>query len=268
MLPILLSLGPLKIYSYGLMLAGGLFLGLYFWWKMGRDEHFEEIELFDSFFISLIIFGIVGRIGYVLLHFDQVGTLYRALAFLTFPGINVLSGLIGATIFVVMFARSQNWHEWKVLDSFAVVLSAVIAFSGIGGLLNGSIPGRAASWGLMYPGQDVARIPVDIWVFVWGVITFAVVSRVRKNFRFYGWYKGESSMAQEGLASLVFLAASGIYYFVAGFLLEPGWKLVGIPGQVLFGLVLTVTAVILIERRVGRRETTIWGKLMNIIRRK
>ncbi len=268
MLPILLSLGPIKIYSYGLMLAIGLFFGLYFWWKMGRDEHFEEIELFDSFFLSLIIFGVVGRLGYVVTHFAQVGTLYRSLAFLAFPGISAPIGIIAAIIFMVMFARSQNWHEWKVLDSFAVVLSEVLAFAGIGGLLNGSIPGRVASWGLIYPGQDVARIPVDIWLFVWGIITFAIVSRVRKNFRFYAWYKGESSMAQEGLASLVFLSLVGICYFVAGFLIETNWKIINVPGEVISGLVIIIVSVLLIERRVGRRETTIWGKLMNIIRRK
>ena len=268
MLPILFSLGPVKVYSYGLMLAVGLFFGLYFWWKMGRDEHFGEIELFDGFFISLIIFGIAGRLGYVIMNFSEVGTLYRSLAVLSFPGINAPLGIIAATVFMVLFSRSHNWHEWKVMDSFSVVLSEILAFAGIAGFLNGSLPGRAVSWGLMYPGQEITRIPVDIWLFLWGFVTFAIVSRVRKNFRFYAWYKGESSMAQEGLASLVFLLSIGVLYFVMGFLIDSRWKIINIPGEVLLGLLLTISAVLLIERRVGRREATIWGKLMNIIRRK
>jgi len=33
----------------GVVMALGVFVALYFWWKMGRDEHLDEIELFDSY---------------------------------------------------------------------------------------------------------------------------------------------------------------------------------------------------------------------------
>mgnify|MGYP003441729705 FL=1 len=238
MLPILISLGPIKIYSYGVFLAIGLFIGLYFWWKMGRDEHWDEIALFDGFFLSVLTYFVVGRMGYVALHWEEVGTLYRSLALLAYPGINVVSGIVGSAILMILFARNHDWQVWKMADAYVVTLALVLVFGGIGTILNGTNP----DW------------RVNVWGGVFALITFAVVSRVRKDFRFYSWYKGGASMAQEGLASLIFLNLVGVYYlglreFVPGILLN------AVSGYTIY-------------RRIGRRESTIWGKLSNIIRRK
>lgn len=268
MLPILLSLGPVKIYSYGVLLTLGLFLGLYFWWKMGRDEHFDEIALFDGFFLSLLVYFVAGRAGYVLTHMSEVGTLYRSLAILAYPGISSVIGIVAVIIFIIMFARSHDWDSWKVLDSVVVTLASVLIFSGIGGLMNGTNPGYPAQLGLVYPGESITRIPVDLWIIVWALITFAIVSRVRKNFRFYAWYKGESSTAQEGLASLIFVGLVGVYYMGVAWMREPIWKVGIVPMELLAGLALTMIAGYVIYRRVGRRDSSVWGKLRSIIRRK
>lgn len=261
MLPILISLGPVKIYSFGVVMLLGFFLSLYFWWKMGRDEHWDEISLFDGFFLSSIVFLVFGRVGYVLLHMEEMGTLYRSLAFLAFPGISAQIGIVAGAIFMILFARSQEWQVWKVMDSFVVALSILLVFAGLGGLLNGSNPGLEANWGMMYPGESVARIPVDLWIFLWSIITFATVSRVRKNFRFYEWYKGEASVAKEGLAALIFVTSIGLYYLVVGFVNQLQWNLGVIPGESLVGIIIMITASYLITQRVGRRDTTLWGKL-------
>lgn len=268
MLPILLNLGPVKIYSYGVCLAIGLFISLYFWWKMGRDEHWDEILLFDGFFLSVIVYLVFGRIGYVLSHIGDTSTIYRSIAILAYPGLNAVFGIVAVIIFMVLFARAQGWQVWKASDAFVVALSIILVFGGLGGLLNGSNPGRLAPWGLIYPGQTGPRIPVDAWILLWAIPTFATVSRVRKNFRFYSWYKGDSSMAQEGLASLVFVLLVGIYYGVLGWIGQTSLRVGKMPGEFLIGVLVIAISTYLINRRVGRREDTVWGKLSNIIRRK
>jgi prolipoprotein diacylglyceryltransferase len=268
MLPILLSLGPVKIYSYGVFLTLGLFLGLYFWWKMGRDEHFDEIALFDGFFLSLIVYFVVGRAGYVLTHMSEVGTLYRSLAILSYPGISSAIGIGAVLVFVILFARSHDFDVWKVADSGAVTLASIMIFGGIGGLLNGANPGNPAKFGIVYPGDSITRIPVDLWIIVWALITFAIVSRVRKNFRFYAWYKGEASTAQEGLASLIFVGLVGVYYLIVGWMRAPLGRIGFLPYEFLIGLTFVALAGYVIYSRVGRRESNIWGKLRGIIRRK
>lgn len=237
-MPILFSIGPVRIYSFGVLLAVGLFIALYFWWKMGRDEHLDEIALFDGFFLSLITFLVAGRAGYVLMHYSELGTLYRSLAILAFPGVSGLAGIVASVGLMIMFARERGWLVWKVMDMFSVALAVALVFGSIGALLNGSNP----AW------------QVNAWSIAWSVVTFATVSRVRKDFRFYAWYKGVASMAQEGLAGLIFVLLSGVYYL-------------GMQQLVLGGL-LVVVSTFVIYKRVGRRDEGMWGKLVGMIRRK
>ena len=217
MLPILVSWGPIKIYSYGVFLALGLFAGLYWWWKIGRDEHWDETTLFDSYFLALFGYFLSGRGVYVLMH----GELYspiKAMAILAYPGINVIAGLLGAWIVMFLLARKNGWELWKVFDVVSGGCSTILMIAGVGAVLNGSNPGMPASWGIMYPGGSERRVPIDIWALIWAMLSFVVVSRVRKYFRFYSWYKGEASVAKDGLAGLIFVGLSGLYLAVAALL--------------------------------------------------
>lgn len=235
---------------------------------MGRDEHFDEIELFDGFFLAVIVFLMAARVGYTAIHIEQLGSWVRGFALFAYPGLSVNIGLCALAIFVYFFARAKNWEVWKVTDAFVVALSIALLIGSIGGFLNGSNPGKIASWGLMYPGESQARIPADIWTLLWSIVAFVVTSRVRKNFRFYAWYKGESSMAQEGLATLMFGILGGFYFVVNSLLIDTNWLAFGkIPFESIVGIVLVAGCSLMIKNRVGRRDASMWGKLKNIIRR-
>ena len=147
-------------------------------------------------------------------------------------------GDCGGNYFYDFICAGHGWHEWRVGDAIGVALAMMLVMGGLGAVLNGSNPVWQA----------------NLWLLVWAIVTFAVVSRVRKNFRFYAWYKGELSMAAEGLASLIFVFSVGIYY------LGMGQFIVG-------GLCVAISA-FLIYKRVGRRDATLWGKLVSVIRRK
>ena len=255
MLPILISLGPIKIYSYGVFLLIALFVGLYWWWKMGRDEHWEEIELFDGYFLSLLVFFVSARGAYVLFH-PMVQTWYRALAFLAYPGLTASIGIIASFLYLLMYARARNWEVWKVLDVVAVTLSVIVSICAIGAMLNGSNPGLESSWGIVHPGDTVRRFPVDLWTFLWGILTFGLVSRVRKQFRFFSWYKGDSNVAKDGLACLFFGLMSGIYLIIAGLVDDISWRIWVIPTMSLFGLGIVLSVALFIYLRSGRGRTS------------
>lgn len=238
MLPILLQIGPVKIYSMGVFLAIGIFLSLYWWWKMGRDEHLDEIELFDSYFVTLIAMGVGSRLGYVAFHWSDLGTLYRMLAILAFPGLDVISGVVVSLIVITLLARERSWELPKIWDMAAVTASVFGVFISIGALLNGS--GR--------------NVWVDGWLALGSLATFVIVSRVRKNFRFYAWYKGQSSVAKEGLAGWMWVLLMGVVCLGLG-----GWWHVG------GGLLLVTIAGYGIYANVGRREPW-WKYLLQLVR--
>lgn len=253
MLPVLVTLGPVRIYSMGVMLAAGLFLGLFYWWKLGRDEHWDEISLFDGFFLGLIAFFIFGRLGYVAQHYSDLGTVYRLVAVLAYPGISYAAGIAGAIISVISFARSKEWETWKLLDIAAVVLPLILFFGFLGSLLNGSNPGREMSFGIIFPGIEGRRFPVDIWGMVWSLITFGIAVRVRKNFRFYGWYKGTASVAKDGLATLVTIGMTGLHFLVSGFL-DDGFYWYFVPVISVVGLSAAVISILIIYRRSAGKD--------------
>lgn len=247
MWPILVSLGPVKIYAFGVFLAVGLFTGLYFWWKMGRDEHWEEIELFDAYFLSLLIFLLTSRVAYIIIH-PELQTLYRSIAVLAYPGMIWGAGIAVVLVFAAWFARNHEWPGWKVVDAAVVAVAAVVAIAGVGNILNGSNPGIEHAWGLIYPGGSTRRLPVDVWTWLWGVLTFITVSRTRKQFRFYTWYKGEASVARDGLAAWVFAGLSGLYLAGAGMIDD------GVRWQTWVGFGMMLLAAVAVYRRSGRRE--------------
>lgn len=217
-MPVIVAVGPIKIYSMGLFLLIGIISGLYVWWKMGKDEHLEETELFDAFFLGLMAFFVIGRTGYVALHSEDLGTLFRYLAFLRYPGISYVSGVVGALLSVIIFARSKMWKVDKILDMAAVTIALILIFGSIGGLLNGMTPGKEIGWGWEFPGHTGKRFPVDLVGLSIFLLTFGLTHYVRKNFRFFGWYKKASSEAKEGLAMLFFGLMTGVYYLIRGFL--------------------------------------------------
>lgn len=219
---------------------------------MGRDEYFDEIALFDGFFMSLMIFLVSGRLGYVLSHRSEMGTLYRSIAILSYPGMSAVVGLVAVSIFAVLFARYHDWHVGKILDSYSVTLTLVLVFGGLGALLSGSNP----AW------------QVSAWGVVWAIISFVIVSRVRKNFRFYAWYKGEASVAQDGLAASILGELVGVYYMTVSWIGQPLAKVWVIPIEMIGGVVIALITSYLIYKRVGRREVGFWSKLISVIRRK
>lgn len=252
MWPVLIAVGPIKIYSMGVLLALGLFFGLYHWWRLGRDEHFEEDNLFDAYFLGIVAFFVIGRVGYVAMHLEDLGTLYRVLAFLKYPGLAYGAGVGGAVASVMIYARSKSWEMWKVLDMVAVTVMYVLIFGSLGALLNGSNPGKEMAIGLIFPGLSGRRFPVDFW----GVVIFAVaayvVAKCRKNFRFYSWYKGENGVAKEGLAALTAGIFVGVYYLVVG-LADDNLAHVGAVSLVsIGGIVLMLGAIALILSRMDR----------------
>lgn len=251
MLPVLVSLGPVKIYSMGVCMAFGFFIGLYYWWKLGRDEHLEDEVLFDAFFLSVIAFFVVGRSGYVALHAEDLGTVYRYFAFLRYPGLSYVSGVAGAVATLIMFARAKTWDLWKTLDSAAVALSLMLVFGMLGAFFNGSNPGRESALGFVFPDVAGRRFPVDFVGMIFYIITFGITMRVRRNFRFYSWYKGDASVAKDGLAALIFLALSGTYYMIRGFVDDALVHFAGIPAMSLVGLSMLILAGIGILARSG-----------------
>jgi prolipoprotein diacylglyceryltransferase len=66
MLPVLLDLTVIKIYTFGVFLLFAFFWGSYFLWKNISLTSYKEEDIFDGLFIAFRRRDVYGRLFYVL----------------------------------------------------------------------------------------------------------------------------------------------------------------------------------------------------------
>ncbi len=116
MYPELIHLGPVTIYSYGLLVATGFFLGITWSVRLGAREGMDQQVIIDTAFwivlsaiiMSRVVFGIV-NIDYFLKNPVDFFKIWNG-------GLVFYGGLIGAVIAVVVCARKYKFNIWQYAD--------------------------------------------------------------------------------------------------------------------------------------------------------
>ncbi|MFA6316031.1 MAG: prolipoprotein diacylglyceryl transferase [Elusimicrobiota bacterium] len=165
MLPILLQLGPLKIYTYGAMVAlGG---GLGFWFLHGRrrqmgfrkDEHFW-------LFVNVVLLG--GALGGRFLHLVEYVPFsspnFWGAAFSTKAGFSILGAFLAVVIGVYALCRRLDLRFLRVWDYFTMMLPVWHFFGRLGCLGAGCCHGRPsdAAWAVVYRGAPGTLVDRDL----------------------------------------------------------------------------------------------------------
>jgi RNA polymerase-binding transcription factor DksA len=99
MLPASFQIFNFTISTFGLFLVLGAFFALYAIWSETRRDGFEELKMFDLFFLSGAIFAVFSH------PFFHVG---------------YFGGLFLAFIFIVFTCKRWKWSVFRVLDIFSL----------------------------------------------------------------------------------------------------------------------------------------------------
>lgn len=144
MRPILLELGPLKLYSYGVFIALGGLAAIRYWRprlsRMGiaREQDFWLL-------VNAILAGgfVGGRLLYLVEYVPREDLLAAALAFNR--GFSVLGAFFGVAAAVALFARFRRVAFLPLLDHVCVAAPLWHAFGRVGCFLSGCCYGRECS---------------------------------------------------------------------------------------------------------------------------
>ncbi len=122
MFPELLSIGGLKVHTYGFFMASGLLAGLALALKSAQYRNISK-KFINGFFPGAIISGLVGaRILYVLLKFSDYfkpeASIFRVLAFWD-GGLVYFGGLIGGLGYLIYFTKKWGYDLKSVGDVLA-----------------------------------------------------------------------------------------------------------------------------------------------------
>lgn len=195
MRPILLTLGPLTVSSYPVMICLGACLAI---WLTLREVDRRRLDRSQYITICLIGFssGIVGaRIMNCIVFYDlyQGKPWWKMLA-LWEGGLAMYGGVLLALPLCYAYIRHEGLSFWEVMDTLTPPWIMLLVVGRLGCFLNGCCYGKptTAPWGLFF--KDSARSsgyyatthPTQLYSSLAALVIFMIMWRIRLKPRFTG----------------------------------------------------------------------------------
>lgn len=134
---IFFQIGPISIYWYGVIIAAGLFLGLYL-----ATKEADRLGLKKDLVVDLIVFAtpisiLFARIYYVIFEWDMYrGAPWWKVFAVWEGGIAIHGALIGAVLTAIVYAKVKNVSFWQLADIIAPSLILGQAIGRWGNFMN------------------------------------------------------------------------------------------------------------------------------------
>lgn len=219
--PVLVQIGPIGIRWYAAAYIAGLVAG----WRLARvlvrqaPAVATEAQVDD--FLSWATLGVIlgGRLGYVLFYQPGYFLAHPRETFAVWQGgMSFHGGMLGVTIAIILFCRSNAIPLLGFADRVAVVTPLGLGFGRIANFINGELWGRPAPdwlpWAMIFPNAgDMPRHPSQIYQAIMeGLILFIVLFTLSRR---------ESLRARFGFLTGVFLIGYAIARIIGEFFRQP-----------------------------------------------
>ena len=249
MWPILFTLGSVKFYTLGFLLAVGFFIGAFVVWRRLMELGLKEEKVIDLI-LWLVFWGLIfARLAFIAQNFDSFLFLpVRWLFWRRYPGFSFLGGLFGLGLSLAWFCRREKWDFWQIIDELVFGLLPFLTLFQLGSFLDGSEVGKPTSmpWGVFFPGSLVRQQPVALFAALGLFIIWLLLLQIERHWRMWEWYKSKAS----GFLSLFFLGLFFLLSFGLSFLKDSlTWVVYLESGLTFLALLVSIT---LFYRRSGR----------------
>lgn len=231
MYPILLRVGPVTIYSFGLAIALAFLAAMLVVRFEVRRRGFHPDLSYDIVLWALVG-GIIGsRIIYVVGHWNYYTDDPIKILLIQSGGLVWYGGLLGGAAAVILFLKKKNLPLATFADIVAPALPLGAAVGRIGCFLNGCCYGKPTSlpWAVDFLGAQ--RHPTQIYEFFMNLAIFGIVWSVRKR------------MGKPGTLFWLYLALYSLARFSVEFVRVtiPVW--IGLSGSQLLSILLFIAAI-------------------------
>lgn len=258
MSPILFEFGPIRIATYGVMLAIGFLCGL---WILRRELAHRQLDrdLADRIVFAAMIGGVIGGKVFHLMEYpaifwaDPLGTVFSGY------GLAWYGGFLGGSAAVLWTVRRHNALDWATLDAIAPAL-AVGYFFGRGGceLSGDGCYGVLTDmpWGKAYPNGAVPTLdhvhPTPIYEMLQMVCIFGILWALRNR-------------VKPGMLFGVYLVLMSIARFSVEFVRRTPEVLLGLTVHQWVSMGLVLVGVYLIYHRYTAEEAIVVSKSDRIL---
>lgn len=152
MYPLLFELGPLNIYSYGVILGGSYFLALWYALQRARRAGLNEQRIVDLGIVGIISAVVGAKLMLVVVDFERYAADPSQLTALLMAGGVFYGGLLLAVPMCWWYIRRNGLPLWTTCDLFAPGIAMAQGVGRMGCLLAGCCFGRPteAPWGITF----------------------------------------------------------------------------------------------------------------------
>lgn len=161
--PIICTLGPFNVYSYGLMLALAFVVSSILVSLQAKRQNLDADIIFNLSFV-IVISGLIGaRIFYVITNLKYYLKNPLEIIMLQHGGLAWFGGLILGTASGIAYVKNKNLPLYKILDLMSPFVALGQAIGRIGCLLNGCCFGKASQFGFYFPVHEQILIPTQAY---------------------------------------------------------------------------------------------------------
>ena len=192
MIPVLLDLKVIHVYTFGVFLVLAFFWGSYLLWKNFLLTPHKEEDVFDGLFISLSMGFFISRLAYVVLHFDSFG--FNLLKFILvngYPGLSLYGFMGGFILGLYLFFLSRKVKFREVIDYFIPSSFLALGIGQIGAFFSGSETSTKIKLFLL----TLVPLYESVLFFFGAFLTYKILYAIRRgkyfkgfNLLFFFWY--------------------------------------------------------------------------------
>ena len=177
--PILFTIGPITIYSYGVMLATAVLVCTYFLSVDAKRYNISQDTAYDLVFWC-ILWGIIGaRIFYIFIEWSYFSENLWEIPMLQKGGLAWQGGFLGGSLAGVWFARSKKLSLRPLLDLSAPYIALGQSIGRIGCFFNGCCYGKPVAWGIYFPTQHARLYPTQLFECAGLFIIFLILKKAQ-----------------------------------------------------------------------------------------
>lgn len=190
--PVAISLGPIQVHWYGVIIGTGIALAL--WLAMREsDRRGMPKDIFPDLMLWAIPIAIIcARIYYVIFQWDYYAQHPADIVKIWNGGIAIHGALIGGVVTAVVFAKKKNVSFWKLADIAAPSIILGQAIGRWGNFINQEAHGgevsRSFLEGLYLPEFIINQMyingtyyhPTFLYESIWNLLGFGLLLALRK----------------------------------------------------------------------------------------
>lgn len=192
--PILFKIGPITIYTYGVLIATAFFLGLALAARQARVEGEDPQKIMDLSFYILISAIVGSRLLYIVVEYKEYISNPLRIFKVWEGGLVFYGGFIMAMAVVIIYIRKHGMNLWKVGDILAPSVAIGQGVGRLGCFFAGCCYGRETDvpWAVIFKDpntlapMDVHIHPTQLYDSANGFIIFTALIILRKFKKFDG----------------------------------------------------------------------------------